>query len=50
MGAKPAVSWDAYLDKFRRVFGRVPLESRDVLLLHKLLEQVDGFVQRTAES
>lgn len=46
VGATPAVSWQAYIDKFRRVFGRVPLESRDVLLLHKLLKEVDEFVSR----
>ncbi|MBI3468875.1 MAG: RNA methyltransferase [Planctomycetes bacterium] len=46
VGATPAVSWEGYIEKFRRVFGRVPLESRDVLLLHKLLEEVDRFVSR----
>jgi len=46
VGATPAVSWQAYIDKFRRVFSRVPLEARDVLLLHKLLEEIDGFVNR----
>lgn len=46
VGATPAVSWQGYIDKFRRIFNRAPLESRDVLLLHKLLEEVDGFVSR----
>jgi TrmH family RNA methyltransferase len=46
VGAVPAVSWEGYIAKFRRVFNRVPLESRDVLLLHKLLEEVDQFVRR----
>jgi TrmH family RNA methyltransferase len=50
IGAKPAVSWQGYIDKFRRVFNRVPLEPRDVLLLHKLLEEVDGYVGRTPSS
>jgi TrmH family RNA methyltransferase len=36
-GGRPAVSWPAFIDKFRRVFGRVPLESRDVGLLRKML-------------
>jgi len=39
MGAHPATTMEAYIDKFRRIFSRIPLESRDVNLLHKLLEE-----------
>lgn len=38
---KPATTMESYLARFRRVLSRVPLESRDVNLLHKLLAKVD---------
>lgn len=38
---KPATTMDAYVTRFRRLLGRVPLEPRDVRLLHKLLSLVD---------
>lgn len=38
---KPASTMDSYLARFRRVISRMPLESRDVNLLHKLLAKVD---------
>jgi len=47
LGARPAHTMDEYLEKFRRVFGRVPLESRDLMLLHSLLKVADKFVSRT---
>jgi TrmH family RNA methyltransferase len=40
LGAHPATTLEAYIDKFRRIFSRIPLESRDVNLLHKLLEEM----------
>jgi TrmH family RNA methyltransferase len=38
---KPATTMENYLARFRRVISRIPLESRDVNLLHKLLTKVD---------
>jgi TrmH family RNA methyltransferase len=38
---KPASTMENYLTRFRRVISRMPLESRDVNLLHKLLAKVD---------
>ena len=38
---KPATTMESYLARFRRVIGRMPLESRDINLLHKLLSKVD---------
>lgn len=49
LGARPATTLAAYVDKFRRVFNRVPLEPRDVNLLHKLLLEMDGFVERARD-
>ncbi|MEK6233669.1 MAG: RNA methyltransferase [Planctomycetales bacterium] len=37
---------EAYIGKFRRVFGRIPLEQRDVDLLHALLRASDKYVHR----
>jgi TrmH family RNA methyltransferase len=50
LGARPATSLDAYIDKFRRVFSRVPLEERDVQLLHKLLDTVTPSLLRRPRS
>jgi tRNA C32,U32 (ribose-2'-O)-methylase TrmJ len=38
---KPATTMESYLARFRRVISRIPLESRDLNLLHKLLTKVD---------
>jgi tRNA C32,U32 (ribose-2'-O)-methylase TrmJ len=38
---KPATTMESYLARFRRVISRMPLESRDINLLHKLLAKVD---------
>ncbi|MFN0055641.1 MAG: RNA methyltransferase [Planctomycetales bacterium] len=38
---KPATTMDNYLARFRRVLSRVPLETRDLNLLHRLLSRVD---------
>ena len=38
---KPATTMESYLARFRRVLSRIPFESRDVNLLHKLLSKVD---------
>ncbi len=32
---------ESYLARFRRVLSRIPFESRDVNLLHKLLSKID---------
>lgn len=39
-GTKPATTMEKYLARCRRVISRMPLESRDVHLLHKLLKRV----------
>lgn len=41
-GTKPATTMDNFIERFRRVLSRVPLESRDVRLLYKLLVNVEG--------
>lgn len=41
VGARPATTMENYVARFRRVLGRVPLESRDVKLLHNLLGTVE---------
>ncbi|MBI3865323.1 MAG: RNA methyltransferase [Planctomycetia bacterium] len=38
---KPATTMESYVARFRRVLSRVPLETRDINLLHKLLAKVD---------
>ena len=38
---KPATTMENYIARFRRVLSRVPLESRDLNLLHKLLRKID---------
>jgi TrmH family RNA methyltransferase len=42
---KPATTMESYLARFRRVISRMPLESRDVNLLHKLLAKVDEAIR-----
>lgn len=39
-GMQPASTMDNYVARFRRVFGRVPLETRDLNLLHKLVTRI----------
>jgi TrmH family RNA methyltransferase len=43
---KPASTMESYLARFRRVISRMPLESRDINLLHKLLSKVDEAAQK----
>ncbi len=38
---KPATTMESYLARFRRALSRIPMETRDVNLLHKLLAKVD---------
>ncbi len=50
---KPATTMERYLVRFRRVISRMPLETRDINLLHKLLAKVDHVTSpghATAES
>lgn len=46
LDAHPATTMESLVAKFRRVFGRAPLETRDVLLLHRLLSLVDRYVEK----
>jgi len=46
---KPATTMESYIARFRRVLSRVPLESRDINLLHKLLAKVDERVAAQSE-
>jgi TrmH family RNA methyltransferase len=39
-GLQPATTMENYIARFRRVLGRVPLEPRDVNLLHKLVSRL----------
>lgn len=43
---KPATTMQSYVARFRRVISRMPIESRDVNLLHKLLAKVDEAASR----
>lgn len=45
LGTRPASTLDNYVARFRRVLSRMPLESRDLKLLHKLLAAVDRRVE-----
>ncbi|RPI89931.1 MAG: RNA methyltransferase [Planctomycetaceae bacterium] len=42
LGAHPATTMENYLARFRRVFSRMALETRDVRLLHKLLTRIEA--------
>ena len=42
LGTRPATTMENYVARFRRVIGRIPLESRDLNLLHKLLSRAGG--------
>jgi TrmH family RNA methyltransferase len=46
LDTRPATTMENYIARFRRVLSRIPLESRDIKLLHKLL----GAVNRRAEA
>lgn len=46
-GTQPASTFENYVARFRRVVGRIPLESRDVRLLHMLLSMADRGARRT---
>lgn len=48
-GARPATTMEAYIDKFRRVFARIPLESRDVNLLYKFLDAVENAEKQSSQ-
>lgn len=48
--ARPATTMESLVAKFRRVFGRIPLESRDVMLLHRMLELADEYVKKNPSS
>ena len=45
LGTRPATTMDNYIARFRRVLSRVPLESRDIQLLHSLLATVNRRVE-----
>jgi TrmH family RNA methyltransferase len=42
LGTKPATTMENYIARLRRVLSRIPLESRDIHLLHKVLKRVTG--------
>lgn len=46
LDTRPATTMESYIARFRRVLSRVPFESRDIKLLHKLL----GAVNRRIDS
>ncbi|MBS0262645.1 MAG: RNA methyltransferase [Planctomycetes bacterium] len=47
---KPATTMDSYVARFRRVLSRIPLEPRDLNLLHKLLSKIDELADRSHAS
>lgn len=42
LDTRPATTMESYLARFRRVFSRMALETRDVRLLHKLLNRIEA--------
>lgn len=42
LGARPATTMNNYIARFRRVISRMPLESRDVRLLRKILTRINA--------
>lgn len=44
LDTRPATSMESYLARFRRVLSRMALETRDVRLLHKLLNRIEAVV------
>jgi len=42
LGARPATTMENYVARFRRVISRMPLESRDVRLLRKVLTRMNA--------
>jgi tRNA C32,U32 (ribose-2'-O)-methylase TrmJ len=45
LDTRPATSMESYLARFRRVLSRMALETRDVRLLHKLLNRIEAVVE-----
>lgn len=50
LGTRPATTMENYIARFRRVLSRVPLESRDIRLLHNLLAAVDHGMKERVKS
>jgi TrmH family RNA methyltransferase len=44
LDTRPATTMESYLARFRRVLSRMALETRDVRLLHKLLNRIEAVV------
>ncbi len=44
LDTRPATTMESYIARFRRVFSRMALETRDVRLLHKLLNRVERVI------
>lgn len=49
LGLQPATTMENFVDRFRRVFGRVPMESRDVRLLLKFLSRTTHVIRLLQE-
>lgn len=49
LDGRPAVTMDLWIDKFRRILARTPLERRDLALFHKFLTIADRFAQGRRE-
>ena len=46
VGFQPMDNWDNFIMRFRRMFGRLPPEVRDVRLMHMILNAFDEYIQK----
>jgi tRNA C32,U32 (ribose-2'-O)-methylase TrmJ len=50
LDTRPATTMENYIARYRRVLSRMPLESRDIKLLHKLLGAVNRRIEATSRA
>ncbi|NOX36067.1 MAG: RNA methyltransferase [Calditrichaeota bacterium] len=46
VGFQPMDDWDSFMMRFKRMFGRLPPEVRDVRLMHKILHAFDVYIDQ----
>ncbi len=44
VGFQPMDDWDSFMMRFKRMFGRLPPEVRDVRLMHKIIHAFDTYI------
>lgn len=47
VGFKPKHTMEDFMVTVKRVFGRTPLEERDVRLLHKIFQEMEFYIEKT---